>query len=141
VRLCARAALLDACRVVGADIAMILTGLFGAYATGRSQWVSAQPLGSLPGSLPPGNARCFERRDELSKLPTWLSACVVKHPPHWPAASLQGWFLAGCAFLIVVMVGLLRNGAQRAYSRNEDVRTSVALMLLDVVRTVPTTAV
>jgi bacteriorhodopsin len=55
--------------VVGADIAMILTGLFGAYATGRSQW---------------------------------------------------GWFLAGCAFLIVVMVGLLRNGAQRAYSRNED---------------------
>jgi hypothetical protein len=35
---------------------------------------------------------------------------------------LQGWFFAGCAFLVVVMVGLLKNGAQRAYSKSDDVR-------------------
>lgn len=39
---------------------------------------------------------------------------------HW----LQGWFIAGCAFLVVVMVGLLKNGAQRAYSKGDDVRSS-----------------
>jgi bacteriorhodopsin len=55
--------------IVFSDVAMILTGLFGSYASGRAQW---------------------------------------------------GWFIAGCAFLVVVMVGLLKNGAQRAYSKSDD---------------------
>lgn len=35
---------------------------------------------------------------------------------------LQGWFLAGCVFMIVVMVGLLKNGSDAAYRRNDQVK-------------------
>ena len=34
---------------------------------------------------------------------------------------LQGWFLAGCAFMLVVMYGLLYHGKNAAYTKSNEV--------------------
>jgi hypothetical protein len=97
---------------------MILTGLFGSYASGRAQWVSR--------ALSSAAWLCCRWTPLLismlfSRLHAHASARCSVIPIKWHH-RLQGWFFAGCAFLVVVMIGLLKNGAQRAYGKSEDVR-------------------
>jgi bacteriorhodopsin len=56
--------------LMGADVAMIVTGLFGALDGSHFKW---------------------------------------------------GWFLAGCAFMVVILVGLLQHGRRAAFARSNEV--------------------
>lgn len=100
---------------------MIVTGLFGALETGAFKWVRFECMRKLQGGF--GLRSATMPGSAAPHIDVSLASSDVS------SLFCQGWFFAGCIFMVVVMAGLLNNGRAAAFRRNSEVCLPVSLQL------------